>query len=91
MHRRRVRHAVPRAVPQPRLAVPGFAILFFAIGLAAITTGEFIREAVRKPYILYNVVLGNQILPEEIPELRRSGYLEGGTWTKAFVPPATPR
>ena len=64
---------------------PGFAILFFASGLAAITTGEYIREAVRKPYILYNVVLGNQILPEEIPELRRSGYLEGGTWTKAFV------
>jgi cytochrome d ubiquinol oxidase subunit I len=64
---------------------PGFAILFFASGLAAITTGEYIREAVRKPYILYNVVLGNQILPEEIPDLRRSGYLEGGTWTKAFV------
>jgi cytochrome d ubiquinol oxidase subunit I len=64
---------------------PGFAILLFASGLGAITTGEYIREAVRKPYILYNVVLGNQILPEEIPPLRRSGYLEGGTWTKALV------
>jgi cytochrome d ubiquinol oxidase subunit I len=64
---------------------PGFAILFLASGIGAITTGEYIREAVRKPYIIYNVVLGNQILPEEIPPLRRSGYLEGGTWTKAFV------
>ncbi len=64
---------------------PGFAILFFSLGLAAITTGEFIREAVRKPYIVYNVVMGNQILPEEIPALRKSGYLEGGTWTKALV------
>lgn len=64
---------------------PGFAILFFGLGLAAITTGEFVREAVRKPYIVYNVVMGNQVLPEEIPALRKSGYLEGGTWTKALV------
>lgn len=64
---------------------PGFALLFFVFGLAAVTTGEYIREAVRKPYIIYNVVLGNQIFPEEIPRLRRTGYLEGGTWTRAYV------
>jgi len=64
---------------------PGFAILLFAFGMGAIGTGEFLREAVRKPYILYNVVLGNQILPEEIPKLRKEGYLEGGTWTKVFI------
>jgi cytochrome bd-type quinol oxidase subunit 1/mono/diheme cytochrome c family protein len=64
---------------------PGFAILFFACGLAAVGTGEFIREAVRKPYIVYNLVLGNQILPDEITRLRTSGYLESGVWTKAYV------
>ncbi len=64
---------------------PGFAILFFAFGIAAITTGEYIREAVRKPYIVYNVVMGNQILAEEIPTLQKQGYLEGGTWTNAYV------
>lgn len=69
----------------PRWLSPGFAILFFTFGLAAVTTGEYIREAVRKPYIVYNVVLGNQILADEVPRLRQSGYLEGGTWTKAFV------
>ena len=36
----------------------------------------------RKPYVIYNVVLGNQILPEEVPQLRAKGYLEGGTWTR---------
>ena len=51
----------------------------------AVSTGEFVREAVRKPYILYNVVLGNQILPASIPAMRRDGYLESGTWTKALV------
>lgn len=69
----------------PRWLSPGFALFFFTFGLAAVTTGEYIREAVRKPYIIYNVVLGNQILADEIPRLRQIGYLEGGTWTKAFV------
>lgn len=64
---------------------PGFAILFLGFGFAAVSAGEFVREAVRKPYIVYNVVLGNQIFPEEIPRLREEGYLEGGTWTRAFV------
>lgn len=64
---------------------PGFAITLFMFGLAAFSTGEFIREAVRKPYIVYNVVFGHQVLPDEVPELRRVGFLEGGTWTKAYV------
>jgi cytochrome bd ubiquinol oxidase subunit I len=64
---------------------PGFAISLFLFGLAAFSTGEFIREAVRKPYISYNVVLGNQILPEQVPQLQKNGYLEGGVWTKQYV------
>lgn len=64
---------------------PGFALALFLFGLAAFSTGEFIREAVRKPYISYNVVLGNQIFPEAVPGLREGGYLEGGVWPKAFV------
>ena len=64
---------------------PGFAGSLFLFGIAAFSTGEFIREAVRKPYVVYNVVLGNQILPEEVPAMRNGGYLEGGVWTKAFV------
>jgi len=64
---------------------PGFALTLFLFGLAAFSTGEFIREAVRKPYIVYNVVFGHQVLPEEVAELRREGFLEGGTWTRAYV------
>ena len=43
------------------------------------------RESVRKPYINYDVVLCNQILPGEAAALRRDGYLEGGVWTRALV------
>jgi hypothetical protein len=64
---------------------PGFAGALFLFGLAAFSTGEFIREAVRKPYVIYNVVLGNQIQPGEVPKLRSQGYLDGGVWTKAYV------
>ena len=64
---------------------PGFAILYFAIGIAATATGEFIREGVRKPFIIYNYVVGNNVLTSEIPKLQATGYLNGGVWTKAFV------
>jgi len=69
----------------PGWVSPGFALLLFVMGIAAFSTGEFVREAVRKPYIIYNVVYSNQILPEEVATLREKGYLEGGTWTSAWV------
>ena len=69
----------------PGWFTPGFTILIFLSGTAAVTTGEYIREAVRKPYISYNVVMSNQILPEEIPVLRHTGCLQGGVFTKAYI------
>jgi len=64
---------------------PGFAISLCLFGAAAFGAGEFVREAVRKPYIVYRTVLSNQVLPEEVPNLKKNGYLESGLWTKAFV------
>jgi cytochrome bd ubiquinol oxidase subunit I len=64
---------------------PGFAGALLLFGIAAFSTGEFIREAVRKPYIIYNVMFGNQVMPEEIAKLRSGGYLNGGLWTKAYT------
>jgi cytochrome bd-type quinol oxidase subunit 1/mono/diheme cytochrome c family protein len=72
---------------------PGFAACLFLFGITGFSTAEFIREAVRKPYIIYNVVLGNQILAtvDEAKRLQDHGYLEGGVWTKAFVQANYPR
>ncbi|MBN2475703.1 MAG: cytochrome ubiquinol oxidase subunit I [Pirellulales bacterium] len=70
---------------------PGFALALFLFGIAVFSIGEFVREAVRKPYIIYNVVLGNQVLPgdvfgsEAVPGLQKTGYLEGGIWTREYV------
>ena len=63
----------------------GFALLLFPMGLAATGTGEFIREAVRKPYVVYNRVLSNNIWVHEVPSLQRAGYLESGVWTKIYL------
>lgn len=64
---------------------PGFAIMFLGFGLAATTTGEYIREAVRKPYIIYNLVLGNQVLASEVPRLKQEGFIENSTWAGAWL------
>jgi cytochrome bd ubiquinol oxidase subunit I len=64
---------------------PGFAASLCLFGVAAFATGEFIREAVRKPFVVDGVVLANQVLPKEVTNLRTNGYLDGGVWTKAYV------
>jgi mono/diheme cytochrome c family protein len=64
---------------------PGFGILFLGCGFAVVGAGEFVREAVRKPYVSYNVVLSNQVLADNVPAIRQAGYLESGTWTRAYV------
>ena len=64
---------------------PVASMALMLMGIAAFSVGEFVREAVRKPYVVYNVVLGNQIFPEEVDSLRRNGYLDGGVWTRAYV------
>ncbi len=69
----------------PQWMSPGFALSLFVFGLAAFSTGEFIREAVRKPYIIYNVVLGNQVAPGDVGRLRQHGFLEANPWSRAVV------
>lgn len=64
---------------------PGFAASLCLFGFAAFATSEFIREGVRKPFVIHKTVLGNQVLADEVPNLQKKGYLESGVWTKAYV------
>ena len=65
---------------------PGFAASLLLFGFAGFSTGEFIREAVRKPYIIYNYVLGNQVLATGRDRTAEgNGFLDGGIWTLAYV------
>jgi cytochrome bd-type quinol oxidase subunit 1 len=69
----------------PNWLSPGFGILFLMFGIGAVAMGEFVREAVRKPFIVDRVVLSNQVLVSEMEATRRDGLLERGPWTRAWV------
>ena len=71
---------------------PGFAGSLCLFGIAAFSTGEFIREAVRKPFVVYNVVLGNQVLPDEVPKhARRPAICRAACGPSAYVANSTIR
>lgn len=63
----------------PRSINLGFAVCLFVFGLTALATAEFVREAVRKPWIVDQVVLGNQILAGEVDRRQEHGFLTTAT------------
>jgi len=63
----------------------GYAILLFIFGLIAVGSSEFIREAVRKPYIVYDYVYGHQIYKSEVAKAEQIGFLNFGAWTRPYV------
>ena len=71
----------------PRLFSQPFALLIMV--LAFLTTGmtEWVREAIRKPYVIYGYMFSNAVRPEEVPVLRKQGVLTSARWTT--VPRAT--
>jgi cytochrome bd-type quinol oxidase subunit 1 len=64
----------------PRSINVGFALCLFIFGLTALASAEFIREAVRKPWIVDQIVLGNQIYADEIAERQKIGFLRESRW-----------
>ena len=54
----------------------GFAVSIFVLSLTALSVIEFAREAVRKPWIVDHVVLGNQIYADEVAARQKDGFLQ---------------
>ena len=59
------------------------ALMLF--GIAAVGTMEFVREAVRKPFIIDRIVYGNQLRDDQIVSVRRQGILRSGIWTRMYL------
>jgi cytochrome d ubiquinol oxidase subunit I len=72
-------------VRDPAWLGPGFGALFLLVGIGAVALGEFVREAVRKPYVVDRTVLGSQVMVRDLPALQRRGLLESGPWTRAWL------
>jgi cytochrome bd-type quinol oxidase subunit 1 len=69
-------------IRNPRSVNVGFAACLFIFGLTALSSAEFIREAVRKPWIVDQVILGNQIYADDVAERQKSGFLRESFWQK---------
>jgi len=65
----------------PRSFHVTFAFVLVALGL--ITTGvtEWVREAVRKPYIIYGYMYSNTIRPTDMSKLEQTGFLSNVKWS----------
>jgi hypothetical protein len=58
------------------------ALLMAAIAFIATGSMEFVREGMRKPYVLHDVMYSNGILVKDVPMLNRDGVLPHSRWAQ---------
>ena len=73
---------------QPRRFSLATAFVLLAMGLAVVGSSEFVREAIRKPYIIYDYMYSNSIRVEDAPTVQAQGVLASSKW--ATVREVTP-
>jgi len=56
------------------------ALVILGMGLAVTGTSEWVREAVRKPYIIYDYMYSNSILVEDSARIKQEGVLANSKW-----------
>lgn len=64
----------------PRRFHVTFAFVIVALGLVATGVTEWVREAVRKPYIIYNYMYSNAIRTDEVQRVWEQGVLSSAKW-----------
>jgi cytochrome c553 len=69
------------AYKNPRQFSPAFALLLLIMGFFATGTTEWVREAVRKPYIIYGYMYSNSVLLTDVDALNRDGVLRTAKWS----------
>lgn len=62
-----------------------FAVALLALSYMAIGSSEFLREAARKPYVVFDLVYGHGLYKDEVSLSQRVGVLNHGVWPKAYV------
>ncbi len=69
----------------PRSFNVGLAMIALALGLVTTGITEWVREAVRKPYLIYGYMWSNGIRVAEAPRLRTEGVLPSAKWAETPV------
>ena len=65
---------------QPRRFSLATAFVLLAMGLAVVGSSEFVREAIRKPYIIHDYMYSNSIRVEDLPAIQAQGALASSKW-----------
>ncbi len=73
---------------QPQRFTPAFALGLLVMGLFVTGTSEWVREAIRKPFIVYDYMYANSVLLEDADTLRVDGVLQRARW--ATIKEVTP-
>jgi cytochrome bd-type quinol oxidase subunit 1 len=58
------------------------ALMLFSMGFLVTGTGEWVREGVRKPYIIGNYMYANSIRIEDVRRLNQEGVLANARWAR---------
>jgi len=61
------------------------ALLFMVVGFTATGTTEWMRELLRKPFVVYNYMYSNGIRKTDIKEITDTGFLNKGKWAKTLA------
>ncbi len=69
----------------PRSFNIGLAMIAMALGLVTTGITEWVREAVRKPYLIYGYMWSNGIRVADAPRLREQGVLPSAKWVATPV------
>ncbi len=66
----------------PRFSNVLLAGVLAVLGLGVTGVTEWVREAVRKPYVIYGYMYSNGIRPSEVSRLSQTGVLAAAKWVK---------
>jgi mono/diheme cytochrome c family protein len=59
-----------------------FAILIAVLALSTTAVAEWVREAVRKPYVIYNYMYANTLRLEDVQRVRQQGVLASARFVR---------
>jgi len=70
--------------------VPPFAALLFVLGTVGLFTGEFLREAGRKPYTIENYLFSNNVAVADVASVSEQGYVNWHPWVRSYLEQEVP-
>jgi mono/diheme cytochrome c family protein len=70
--------------------VPPFAALLFMLGAIGLFSGEFLREAGRKPYTIEGYLYSNNIRVADAAAVQTNGYINSSRWVRASLQTQVP-